>query len=216
MTRGFIIAGTDTGIGKTVVAAALVGALDADYWKPIQAGLDGESDRDAVVRLALLKGARAHPEAYRLTTPASPHRAAAIDGIAIDVARLQPPATANILVIEGAGGLLVPLTGTVLQIDVFAQWGLPIVLVASTRLGTINHSLLSLEALHARGIAVLGLVFTGDDEPESVRAITGFSNVPSIGRLPWITPLDARELADTARTHLDLNQLFARAEWSRA
>jgi len=150
MTRALVVTGTDTDIGKTVVAAGLVGALGADYWKPIQAGLDDETDREAVMRLAPCDATRAHTEIYRLATAASPHRAAALDGIEIDTARLTPPHSARPLVIEGAGGLMVPLTPSELQIDLFARWRFPVVLVASTRLGTINHTLLSIEALRAR------------------------------------------------------------------
>lgn len=216
MTRGLIIAGTDTGIGKTIAAAALVGLLDADYWKPIQAGLDGESDRETVKRLASLASKRAHPEAYRLATPASPHLAAEIDGLRIDVARLRPPATDNILIIEGAGGLLVPLTRSTLQIYVFARWGLPVVLVASTRLGTINHTLLSLEALQKRGIVVAGVLFSGEDQADSVRTIAEFANVPSLGRLPRLSPLDALTLAAATRAHVDGAQISLHATRSRA
>ncbi len=152
MTR-LIVTGTDTGIGKTVFAAGLAGALGAAYWKPIQSGLEDGADADTVVSLGVT---RVMPEAYRLTQPLSPHRAAEIDGVTIDPARLTPPSTDGALVIEGAGGVLVPVTRELLFADLFARWALPVVLVSWTGLGTINHSLLSIEALRARGVPILG------------------------------------------------------------
>src|SRR5580692_6242913 len=144
MSRRIVVAGTDTEIGKTVFAAGLADLLGASYWKPIQSGLDGETDSQAVARLGRLSGDRILPERYRLKTPASPHQAAAIDGIRIDAAALDVPATGGRpLVIEGAGGLMVPLDRATLYVDIFARWHLPVVLCARTALGTINHSLLS-------------------------------------------------------------------------
>ena len=142
-----IVTGTDTGIGKTVFAAALAGALGAAYWKPIQSGLEDGADADTVVSLGVT---RVLPEAYRLTQPLSPHRAAELDGVTIDPAGLTPPSIDGALVVEGAGGVLVPVTRELLFADLFARWALPVVLVSWTGLGTINHSLLSIEALRAR------------------------------------------------------------------
>lgn len=207
MTHAFVVTGTDTGIGKTVAAAALVAALDADYWKPVQSGLDGATDRDTVLDLAQIPVSRAHGEIYRLGTPVSPHRAAELDGIEIDTARLVPPRTSRLLVIEGAGGLLVPLTRTVLQIDVFARWGFPVVLVAPTRLGCINHALLSVEALKHRGLPLAGIIFMGDENRDSQRTILDFAGAPGLGRLPLLDPLDANSLSAAARLHLDLSPL---------
>ncbi len=189
MKQSIVVTGTDTGIGKTVFAAALAGALGLPYWKPIQAGLDGETDSALVARLT---GCAIRPEAYRLTTPASPHRAAEIDGIAIDVARLVPPKEPH--VIEGAGGVMVPLTRDTLQIEVFARWRLPVVIVASTRLGTINHSLLTIEALRARGIPMIGVAFSGVANEDSERTVCEMGNVRLLGRLPLLGSLDAGTL----------------------
>lgn len=208
MTRTVVVCGTDTGIGKTVVAAALVTLLDADYWKPIQSGLDGESDRDAVVRLSGITPTRAHAEVYRLHTPVSPHRAAELDGIVIDPATLKPPHTPNPLAIEPAGGLLVPLTRQRLQIDVIANWTAPAILVAATRLGTINHTLLSLEAMRARAIRVAGIIFTGEENADTQTTIAQYANVPVLGRLPHLEPLDSLTLREAARSHLDLAPLY--------
>jgi dethiobiotin synthetase len=212
MTRALVVTGTDTDIGKTVVAAGLVAALDADYWKPVQAGLDGETDRETVMRLARLPAERAHAEAYRLTAPASPHRAAEIDGVEIDTARLMPPSTPRTLVIEGAGGLLVPLNRRELQIDLFARWGLPVLLVAATRLGTINHTLLSLEALRARALPLIGVLFTGDANADTQRTICDFGGVVSRGRLPSLTPLDSDTLSRAFSSGIDISAIRSALE----
>ncbi|MFA5899357.1 MAG: dethiobiotin synthase [Hyphomicrobium sp.] len=196
MRSGIVVAGTDTDVGKTVFAAALVGALGAVYWKPVQAGLAGETDCEAVQRLAAAPDERVLPEVYRLSTAASPHLAAERDGIEIDIERLEalPGSVGKPIIIEAAGGLLVPLTRSVLQIDLFPRWQLPVVLVASTRLGTINHSLLSIEALKRRGIPLLGVAFVGDENADSERTIAELSGVRRLGRLPRLDLLDAASL----------------------
>ena len=190
-----VVTGTDTGIGKTVFAAALAGALGASYWKPVQAGLDEATDAVTVASLSGLPAERILPETYRLATPCSPHRAAAIDGVTIEPARLALPAIAGPLVIEGAGGVLVPLTDTLTFADQFATWRLPVVLVARTALGTINHSLLSIEALRRRGIAIRGIAFVGDPVEDSEATIARLGEVRRLGRLPHLDPLDATTLA---------------------
>jgi len=192
-----VVTGTDTGVGKTVFAAALSGALGARYWKPVQAGPDehGGSDAMGAARLAGLAPERVHPEAYRLATPCSPHRAAELDGVEIDPARLTLPQGEGPLVIEGAGGVLVPLTRSLTYADQFAAWGAPVVLVARTMLGTINHSLLSLEALRSRGVLVLGVAFVGDANPDSEATIAAMGRVRRLGRLPLLDPLEPAGLA---------------------
>ena len=202
-----VVTGTDTGIGKTVLAAALTGHLRAHYWKPVQAGLEDESDSQIVARLCGLGADAVLPEAYRLITPCSPHQAAAIDGVTIDLARLALPLVDGPLVVEGAGGVLVPLGPGFLMADLFAHWGLPVVLAARTSLGTINHSLLSLEALRARGVAVLGVVFIGEGNAESERVICAEGKVRRLGRLPWLDPLDAGGLATAFAAGFDLGAL---------
>jgi len=189
-----VVTGTDTDVGKTVFAAALTVALGAHYWKPVQAGLEDGSDAGTVERLGV-PAARVLPEAYRLTTPCSPHRAAEIDGVAIDPDALIPPMVDGPLVIEGAGGVLVPVTRSTTYADVFARWALPTVLVARTVLGTINHSLLSLEALRSRGVPVLGIAFVGEANPDTERTIAEMGTVKHLGRLPRLPQLDAATLA---------------------
>lgn len=191
----FVVTGTDTGIGKTVFAAALAGALGASYWKPVQAGLDDGADRDTVARLARLTPDRVLPEAYVFKTPCSPHRAAEIDGQTIDPARLALPPRRP-LVIEGAGGALVPITRSTTFADVFAWWGLPVIVVARTALGTINHSLLTFAALRARGIAIHGVAFVGHANEDTESTIAAMGRVRRLGRLPHLPALDPRALAD--------------------
>lgn len=197
--QGFIVTGTDTEIGKSVFAAGLTRLINGDYWKPVQAGLDaddfGASDRERVAFLSGADSSRIHPEAYSLTTPCSPHQAAYIDGVTIEAGALTLPEVDGPLIVEGAGGVLVPLTDDVLYADVFAQWGLPVILVATTGLGTINHSLLSLEALRARNVTVLGIAFIGDANAETERVICAIGKVKHLGRLPMLDPLNAKTLA---------------------
>ena len=192
MSRTIVVTGTDTDVGKTVFAAALAAALGATYWKPVQAGLEEGGDGEAVRRLGV---AHVLPEAYRLTTPCSPHRAAAIDGVRIDPDRLALPAVDGPLVVEGAGGALVPLSDDLLYADLFARWGAPVVLVARTALGTINHSLLSIEALRARGVPILGIAFNGDRQEDSEATIARIGKVRRLGRLERVASLDADSLA---------------------
>ena len=195
----YIVTGTDTGVGKTVFAAALVQYLSnrhptARYWKPVQAGTEEGTDSAGV---AALSGGQAVvlPEAYVLETPCSPHEAARIDGVTIDPSRLALPPGEGPLVVEGAGGVLVPFSDDLLAADLFARWGLPTILVARTTLGTINHSLLSIEALRRRGVAIHGVAFVGDGNPASEAAIVRFGEVTHLGRLPPVSPLDPETLA---------------------
>ncbi len=199
-----VVTGTDTDVGKTVFAAALAGALGACYWKPVQAGLDPGSDAQRVAALSGLPASHILPEAYRLTTPCSPHRAAALDGVTIDSARLALPVVDGPLVVEGAGGVLVPLTEDLLFGDLFARWAAPVILVARTALGTINHSLLSIEALRQRGVPIRGIAFIGDAQADSEATIVRLGHVRSLGRLPHLAQLDAETLAAAFAAHFDL------------
>ena len=199
-----VVTGTDTDVGKTVFAAALTGALGASYWKPVQAGTDDGTDRQRVARLAGIAPERILPEAYALATPCSPHRAAEIDGVTIDLDRLTLPEVEGPLVVEGAGGVLVPIVGRTTFGDLFARWQRPGVLVARTALGTINHSLLSIEALRARGVPLIGIAFIGDSVPDSEDTIVRLGNTRRLGRLPRLETLDPATLAEAFATHFDL------------
>lgn len=198
MTR-FVVTGTDTGIGKTIFSAALAQATGASYWKPVQAGLEEETDSEIVARLA---GVPIHPEAYRLITPASPHYAAEVDGVTIDTGTLTPPP--GDLIVEGAGGALVPVTRTILYADLFAKWQIPVIVCARTMLGTINHSLLTIEALRSRGVPIHGIAFLGDPVPDSEATIAEIGGVRRLGRLPIIDPLNSKTLADAFSANFDL------------
>lgn len=199
-----VVTATGTDIGKTVFAAALTAALDGCYWKPVQAGLDDGSDLERVGRLSGLPADRLLPEDYRLTTPCSPHRAAEIDGVTIDTDRLVPPSCDRPLVIEGAGGVLVPFTRHVTFADIMARWRLPVVLIASTSLGTISHSLAAIEALRARDVDIRGVVFVGDAAENSEATIAEMGGVRRLGRLPMIDPLEPATLAAAFATNFDL------------
>jgi dethiobiotin synthetase len=190
----FVVVGTDTGVGKTVFSAALVGALGAYYWKPVQSGLEEETDSRCVARLSGAAPARILPEAWRLKLPASPHISARAEGVEIDPSRLVPPVIDGPLVIETAGGVMVPLTDDALAIDVLARWRLPVVLVARTTLGTINHSLLTIEALRRRDIPIRGVAFMGDEEKAPQDSITRIGGVKALGRLPRLATLDRETL----------------------
>lgn len=205
MNLRFVVTGTDTGIGKTVFSAALTDALGACYWKPIQSGLDTETDSETVSRLGQIPSQRILPEKWRLNTPASPHLAADIDNITLRPDELSPPETTLPLIIEGAGGLLVPLTRRDVFADVFARWRLPAILCARTGLGTINHTLLSLEAMRRRLIPVLGVAFIGDAHLDSEQIIVEMGGVRSLGRLPRLDPLTPDTLRRSFRAHFDVS-----------
>lgn len=198
-----VVTGTDTGIGKTIFSAGLVQALAGTYWKPVQSGLEAETDSQIVSRLS---GRAALPEGYLLQLPASPHLSAEAEGVEIDPQSLPLPEVAGALVAEGAGGLMVPLNREVLYLDLFARWGAPVILCARTQLGTINHTLLSLKALRDAGCDVVGVAFIGDAEPAVEETICQFGKVAHLGRLPMMAELNAESLAQVfeAEIRLDL------------
>ncbi|WP_410469776.1 dethiobiotin synthase [Bradyrhizobium sp. 33ap4] len=190
-----VVAGTGVGVGKTVFCAGLVNLLGAKFWKPIQAGLEGETDTQRVARFASLSPDRIVPEAYRLETAAWPHCSSEVDEVYVKAESLELPDTeGQPLVIEGTGGLMEPLNCGLLYIDLLERWRLPVVLCTSTTLGTINCSLLSIEALRRRQIDILGIAFVGEKNSDAVRAICEIGRVRWLGRLPWITPLAADTL----------------------
>lgn len=201
MTRRFVVSGTDTNVGKTVFSAGLAGALGAFYWKPIQSGVAPEGDKETVMRLSGLPADHILPERYRLNAPLSPHRSAELDGIVIQPAMLVPPDVLGPLVIEGAGGLMVPITRTFLQMDLYQKWQLPVILVTRTTLGTINHTLLTIAAMRSRGIPIHGIAFVGEDNSDNIRTIGEMGDVPVLGRLPHLPQLNAHTLLDAFTTH---------------
>lgn len=204
MSQNFVITGTDTDIGKTVFAAALTAALGAYYWKPVQSGLNGETDSQAVARLSGMGHDKILPETFRLHTPASPHFAAAQDGITISPRDLTIPPVDGPLVIEGAGGALVPINDTLLYADLFALWKSPVIIVASTKLGTINHSLMTIEALRSRSVPILGIAFIGEAIADSQDTICRIGGVKQLGRLPMIDNLSAQTLSAAFDSNFNL------------
>jgi dethiobiotin synthetase len=180
-----IVAGIGTEIGKTVVSAIVAEALQADYWKPVQSGALEDSDSETVRRLISNSVSQFHPETYRLREPLSPHAAAAIDGVEISLNKFQLPKTANHLVVELAGGLMVPLNDQDLIIDLVKQLNLPVLLVSKHYLGSINHTLLSVEALQKRLIPILGIVFNGPETPATENFILNYTGLTRLGRIEW-------------------------------
>ncbi|MBL7857862.1 MAG: dethiobiotin synthase [Cyclobacteriaceae bacterium] len=178
----YFITGIDTDSGKTLVAAILCEALLADYWKPIQAGLP--KDSDTVKSLIQNSRSYIHSEKFLLRTPASPHAAAKIDGVTISLADFVLPKTSNTLIIEGAGGCLVPINDQDFIIDLAAHLHTEIILVADLYLGSINHTLLTIEALKKRNLNVKGIIFNGESNPESERIILLHSGFRCLLRIP--------------------------------
>ena len=199
----FVVAGTDTDVGKTFVSAMLAAGLGASYWKPIQSGLAGGTDTEVVRSLSGLPADAFLPEAYRLGTPISPHASAALDGVAIKLSQLSLPQVKGRLIIEGAGGLMVPINDRALMIDVICEWGLPVLLVARSRLGTINHTLLSLAALRAYGIKVLGVVMNGGSDAVSRRAIERYGKVVVLAEVPTVPELTVDSVKSLFATLFD-------------
>lgn len=204
--NGFFVTGTDTDVGKTLVAAWLLTQLDASYWKPVQAGVMPETDSSVVRRLAEIEPDRILPEAYVLPEAIAPHEAARRAGIAIDMAKFVPPVSDRPLVVEGAGGLMVPLTDTAYVIDLAAELHLPLILVARSTLGTINHTLLSLEAIRRRGLPLAGVVINGPETPHNRAAIERYGQVEVIAEIPWLDVVNRSTLL-TIEPELDLMKL---------
>lgn len=183
MTRNIFIAGTGTDVGKTIAAAIITQKLEADYWKPIQAGNLEDTDTMTVQGLVSNTTSRVHQETYRLKVPASPHDAASQEGIRIDEDAIQPPPTDRPLIIEGAGGLMVPLNEATLVIDLIKKFDAEVVLVAQNYLGSINHTILSIEALNQRNIPIKGILFNGTPYQAGEDFITAFTGVLKIANL---------------------------------
>src|SRR3546814_505958 len=188
--KPLFITGIDTGIGKTIISAILVEKLEADYWKPVQAGDLDHSDTMTVQSLVSNSASRFHPETYQLTQPFSPHNSARLDNVDIKIEDFQVPATHRPLVIEGAGGLMVPLNPTLLMIDLIAHLNAEVIVVTKNYLGSINHTLLTLEMLRLRQIPVRGIVINGDADPDSENAILNYSGVTYLGRIAELPGLD--------------------------
>ncbi len=205
MPSRFFVTGTDTGVGKTVVSALLCVALDAMYWKPIQTGTREGTDCETILRLAQLPASRTIPEAYRFAPPVSPHLAARRAGVSIDLRKIKMPripAEQN-LIVEGAGGALVPINATQLMTDLMQRLKLPVLLVSRTTLGTINHTLLSLATLCGAQLDVRGVIMVGKPNVENRRAIEHYGKIRVIGFVPPLERINRRALIAVFARHFD-------------
>lgn len=191
------ITGIGTDVGKTIASAIITQALEADYWKPVQAGEVDFGDKHKVQSLLNNKKSKIWDNSYVLQTPASPHYAAAVDGITIDLTQIKEPKTKNHLVIEGAGGILVPLNETKTIIDII-QPDYQVVVVSRHYLGSINHSLLTIEALRARNLKIAGIVFSGNENPGTESIILSTTGLTMIGRIEEEPYFDANVVSDYA------------------
>ena len=190
----FVICGTDTDIGKTIISAFFVRGLNSYYWKPIQSGLEDETDTQTVSRLSNINKKKIIKEAYVFKEPVSPHWASEIDNIKIKRELLTLPIIDKPLIVETAGGLMVPLTRDFLQIDQIKDWNIPVILVCRSSLGTLNHTLLSIEALKKRDIKIIGIVVNGNKHLDNPRTINQFSGLPIITEFPLVENLNPYNL----------------------
>jgi dethiobiotin synthase len=204
MPESFFITGTDTGVGKTVVSALLCVGLDATYWKPIQTGTGEGTDTETVMQLAQLPRQRTLPESYRFKPPVSPHLAAKWAGVRIELRKIKLPASVQgRLIAEGAGGVLVPLNRTQLMTDLMRHLNLPVVLVARTSLGTINHTLLSLAALRAARLDIRAVVMVGKPNRDNKAAIERYGQIPVAGTVPLLKEINRAALSAIFRRTFD-------------
>ncbi len=207
MTPGIFITGTDTGIGKTYVAACLARRWGAAYWKPVQTGLaQDEPDSQVVARLA---GARVHPPRFELQAPLSPEAAGKLEGVTVRLEDFELPREDGPLVVEGAGGALVPLGAGRVMADLMVRLALPVLVVARSTLGTINHTLLTLEALRARRLAVWGVVMVGDGGQDNAEAIGRLGGAAVLARLPRLAEVTPVTVAAASLALPGLNDMQA-------
>jgi dethiobiotin synthetase len=186
--KNFFVTGIDTNVGKTVASAILVSALGADYWKPIQSGDLNNSDSSTIS--SLCNNCYIHHESYKLTQPISPHAAATIDNVNIDIKFLKLPKSDNSIIVEGAGGIMVPLNNETLIIDLIKELNIPVILVSKFYLGSINHTLLSIEVLEKKNINIAGIIFNGEKNIASATIIEKYTNLPVITYIPQVATIN--------------------------
>ena len=202
---GYFVTGTDTNVGKTVLSALLVAALDAVYWKPVQTGASEGTDRESVRQWAEAAEERLPLERYRFYSPTSPHLASRVGGIRIGLDEFELPEApaGHKWIVEGAGGVMVPLNERDLMRDLMRQIGFPIIVAARTTLGTINHTLLTLAALREAHLPICGVVLVGDKNIENRQAIEHYGNVRVIGYIPILKNIDRAGLLEVYEKHFD-------------
>ena len=217
MSQRYFITGTDTGVGKTVLSALLCAALNACYWKPIQTGTDEGTDSRTVMELAEVPAERIFRESYTFRQPVSPHLAARWAGERINLKNIEMPAVAPsaALIVEGAGGVLVPVNGREFMLDLMRELKLPVFVAARSTLGTINHTLLSLAALGRAGVEVAGVVLIGARNTNNREAVEEYGRVPVVGEIPPLEKLCRAALLDTFDKHFD-KKVFVPVERSSA
>ena len=203
MNGDFFITGTDTAVGKTLLSALLVAALNRKYWKPIQTGSCEGTDRETVMKLAGVAVDNTFPESYIFSPAVSPHLAAEQSGTEIDMRGIQRPVSMDALIIEGAGGVFVPINREALMLDLIRQLGTPAIVAARTSLGTINHTLLTVAAIRNAKVAVRGVVMIGRENADNRRAIERYGNVPVIGAIPWLDRIDRQTLLSVFQHYFD-------------
>jgi dethiobiotin synthetase len=200
----YFITGSSTEVGKTIASAIITEGLQADYWKPIQAGELENSDAHKVAKLISNNKTKLHTSAFNLKTPMSPHAAAAIDAIKISVTKIKRPETKNNLVIEGAGGLLVPINDKETVADLILPTD-KVIVISRHYLGSINHTLLTIEALKARNLNIFGIIFSGNEHPSTESIVKKMSGVPVLGRIdeePYFDQNVVKEYATLFKTKL--------------
>ena len=203
MTSDLFITGTDTDVGKTVLSALLVATLGRKYWKPIQTGAREGTDRQTVMRWAAITADQAYPETYLFDAPVSPHLAARLQGTIIDLQRIRRPASADPIIIEGAGGVLVPINENAFMLDLIGKLEAPAIVACRTALGTINHTLLTLSAIRQSRLTVNGVVMIGTENVENRLAIERYGDVPVIGWIPWLDKINRDTLQEVFEQKFD-------------
>lgn len=199
MSENYFITGIGTGIGKTIASAILTEKLKADYWKPIQSGDLAQSDSLMVQRLLSNDKSKIHPEQYRLNQPLSPHLSAKLDGVEIDLSAFKLPKTSNSLIVEGAGGLMVPLNNEHLILDLIKKLNLKVILISQAYLGSINHTLLTINTLQQHNIPIKGIIFNGEPNEESEKYILNYGKVLNLGSIPTLSTLSKECVLEAGR-----------------
>lgn len=209
MSKRFFVTAIDTNVGKTHVAAILCKAWQADYWKPVQCGDLSNSDTQKVQRLAGAYGGCIHAEAFRLQAPMSPHAAAQLEGLVIELHALHLPNTSNHLLIEGAGGVMVPLNNRQTFLDILPNWNATTIIVSRNYLGSINHTLLTVSALRSRNIAIAGIIMVGEKNEASEQAIEAIGGVRILTHIPLTNSFDEGFVEEQAhRLQNELKELL--------
>jgi dethiobiotin synthase len=203
VSRTFFVTGTDTGVGKTLLSALLVAALRARYWKPLQTGANEGTDRETVMKWADVSVERTYPESYVFGPPVSPHLAAEQQGIRIDLQNIRLPVSPDPIIVEGAGGVFVPINEEALMSDLIRHVGAPALVAARTSLGTINHTLLTLSALRSAKLEVAGVVMIGHENIDNRRAVERYGNVPVVGSIPWLDDINRGTLRSVFERYFD-------------